>query len=288
MEAEQINENMLPSPGACFSTININDPSISYKQHPVSLLKAFHSCCLSPPNRKPILEAFFAAQGFRNSTLLATLLEDVCISVEELFSEDTAGSQETCQFFHNHVFSRLKLQQLKVIVAMAQKHMKEFENIGVLRIENGQTYDEGLQMPSLVYSEVSQSTRASLKFRSSLPIDSHADSSQQFAQHIQSLEEFALVLSLKDCLLSVLSPGSSEQLILITMLSEMFTNCDLQGLLAHESSVRQGLAIKALNNESAEASAKESRAASAMQTLLDENSLSESMCSLVKFLCRCM
>lgn len=272
-------EETIPLPsevhGACFATITCPIASQKRIQLPTSVLEVFQTCNISPPNRKLVLEALFLTRGFRTSSLLATSLDNVCLAVEELYTDTIPGFQFSLAPLQTPVLSQLSFHQLKVIVSMAERHLKEFENLGLFHFESGQAPGETLQMPSMVYSEVSQSTRASLKFKSSLPVDPQADSSQQYTHQVHSLEEFALVLSLKDILLSVLPAGNTEHSILVILLSELFPSCDLHGLLAHESGVRQGMAIKAVNNDTAEESARESRAASAMQTLLDENQLSE-------------
>ena len=272
-------EESIPLPSetheACFATVAYPIFGQKKNQLPTSVLDIFQACNFSPPNRKVFLEALFLAQGFRTSSLLATLLDNVCLAVEELYSNNIPGFQVSVTTLQTPVFSQLSFHQLTVIVSMAERHMQEFENLGLLQIESGQAPGETLQMPSMVYSEISQSTRASLRFRSSLPVDPQTDSSQHYTHQVQSLEEFALVLSLKDVLLSALPAGNTDHSILVTLLSELFPSCDFQGLLAHESGVREGMALKAMNNDTAEESARESRAASAMQTVLDENQLSE-------------
>ena len=52
-------------------------------------------------------------------------------------------------------------------------------------------------------------------------------------------------------------------------------SCDVQGLLAHEDSVRGVLAEKAREDKSAVESARESRAASVMMTMQEDRQMSE-------------
>ena len=88
----------------------------------------------------------------------------------------------------------------------------------------------------------------------------------------QSLEELALVLSLKDSLLPSFTPTSREYSILVQLLTDIFPGCDIHGLLAYEESAREGLAAKAAEDKQAVESVRESRAASAMQMIAEEHS----------------
>ena len=54
-----------------------------------------------------------------------------------------------------------------------------------------------------------------------------------------------------------------------------YRSCDVQGLLAHEDSVRGVLAEKAREDKSAVESARESRAASVMMTMQEDRQMSE-------------
>ena len=214
---------------------------------------------------------------FATSQKLAQSLDRVCLALDELYSYQTSTS--TMKPFH------LGLHKLKAIVLLAEKHMKEFEGLGLLSTEGDPPQNEPLKMPSIVYSEVSQSTRASLKFK----MGSESTDSQPMTR--QLLEEFALVLALKDTLLPALSLESKEHHITVTLISELFPSCDLRGLLAHEGRVREGLALKAQSESEAEESARESRAASALQNVLDENQTSEgrytmcTICLCVLYIC---
>lgn len=88
---------------------------------------------------------------------------------------------------------------------------------------------------------------------------------QQQALLRQSLEEFALVLAIKDCLLPSFPPTSKEHSILAQLLADVIPSCDIHGLLAHENAMREGMAARALKDRGAVESARESRATSAMQ-----------------------
>jgi hypothetical protein len=131
-------------------------------------------------------------------------------------------------------------------------------------------------MASMVYSEVSHSTLNSLKYKT--PFIPTGDTSEQKAYQRQSLEEFSLVLSLKDSVLSAFSSTTSggDYSMVVKLITEVFPSCDLDGLLAHEASVREGLAVQSKENPSkGTESARESRAASAMQMVQDDHPPSE-------------
>ena len=122
----------------------------------------------------------------------------------------------------------------------------------------------------------------------------------------QSLEEFAVVLALKDCLLPTLPPAGPEHTTTIQLIGDIFprlvgvvsgcghwvcllalevyseiptkvpfSRCDLTGLLSHEGEVREGLAEQALVDRAAMESARESRATSAMQMVAEVQQPSE-------------
>ena len=262
------------SVGVCFASITTpsfaHSPAVSHI--PPTLLEAFKTCNVQIPERKLILKALFLAQGFENAIFLAESLETTCKAVEELLNTDfvatlasdiESGSQIAKQS------STISIFCLKTIVALAQKHMLEF---GALL--DPQIQATNLQMPSVVYSEFSESTRASLKFRT-LPVsdDLQGNSTQQMGYQKCSLEEFALILSLKDTLLSSLPLDGKEYSTIVRLLRDLYPSCDLQGLLDHEASVREGMTVKAREDREAVESVRESRAASAMQMVQEDSEI---------------
>ncbi len=212
-----------------------------------------------------VLEALFLVNEFNNSLQLAQLLDKVCLSIEELFDDLDCGKSTQNPF-------NLSLHKLKTIVLLAHKHCKDLVGLGLLATTDGEPTmgNNNLKMPSMVYSEMSLSTqRASLKFRAG----SENSDSEPLTRPI--LEEFSLLLALKDTLLPSVCPESKEYDIIVTLISELLPGFDLIGLLDHEDKVREGLALKAASLSGAVESARESRAASAMQNVLDDNQTSE-------------
>lgn len=249
-------------PGACFATL-----SNSHHKDPLpcSLLEYFQTFSITLPDQKVLLESLFVINEFITSHQLAKMLNNVCLAIEELFSdqiEENSDIKTTNTPFH------LGIYKLKAIIALSRKHKTEMEALGILSAEDGDP--NPLKMPSIVYSEISQSTRTSLKIR--------ATSDENFSGPLtqQILEEFSLLLALKDTLLPALCLDSKEYQVIVTLLSELFPSCDLRGLLAHEAKVREGLAVKAASEANAEESARESRAASVLQNVIDESRPSES------------
>lgn len=229
---------------------------------PTTLSGFFQTCTVSLPDKKVVLEALFLVNEFSTSQHLAQLLHKACLGIEELFSG--LGSTKMAQ----NSF-KLSLHKLKAIISLAHKHMCDFEGLGLISGDSNTNNNNALKMPSAVYSELSQSTkRASLKFGRSGENDS-----EQLSR--PALEEFSLLLSLKDTLLPSARRHGNEYDVIVTLVSELFPGCNLRGLLSHESSVREGLALEAAASCDPEGSARESRAASVMHNVLDEHQTSE-------------
>lgn len=267
--------------GTCFANTSYQwNNCVTESSHlPVSLLETFKTCSVNVLNRKLVLEAFFVSQQFESANYLAETLEKFCQALQELFQINLASifSQEPTE---NSSPSYLSLHQLKSIVALARTFMQEFESIAIVSEEGLSPQHGPLHMASMVYSEMSHSTLNSLKYKTPfIPTGGTGDTTEQKAYQKQSLEEFSLVLSLKDSVLSTFSTtSSSDYSTVIKLITEVFPSCDLEGLLAHEASVREGLAVQSREDPSkGTESARESRAASAMQTVQDEHSPSESM-----------
>ena len=243
---------------------------------PVSLLETFKTCSVSMLERKFILEAFFLSRQFESATYLAESLDKFCSAIEELLHTNVGSflaelSPSDCYQTSSH--SYLSLHRLKSIVALARSFMQEFESV-TMTGEEGSPQQGPLHMTSMVYSEVSHSTLNSLKYRSPF-LPELSDHAEQKTYQKQSLEEFSLILSLKDAVLSSFASTSSEYSIIVKLISDIFPNCDIQGLLAHEENVREGLAVKSKEDKGAAESSRESRAASAMQMVQDEHQPSE-------------
>lgn len=145
---------------ACFATAVLPPKRARL---PNVLLEAFRSCSVLYPERRPIVEALFTAHEFKNSHHLAKLLTSFCKAADELLSQNLVTffeAKEAQGGSWEEKSSSLGISHLKFLVSAAQKHMREFEALGVLQDASP------LHVPSGVFSEVSESTKASLKFRS--------------------------------------------------------------------------------------------------------------------------
>ena len=260
---QAIGESIRLSPdecGVCFaipSDYSVASPS----NLPVSLLETFKTCSVNKLERKLILEAFFLSSQFETASSLADNLDKFCCALRELFLVNFTPliADTDCSTTPSPVL--LSLYRLKSIVALAETFMREFESFAALGEESSPQLATGpLHMASLVFSEVSLS---SLKF--------FTDSSQQKGHQRQSLEEFSLVLSLKDTVLSSFDASSREHSVVVKLIADIFPNCDLGALLSHELGVREGLEVKSREDKGAAESARESRAASAMQMVQDDH-----------------
>lgn len=257
--------------GACFANTSYNWNRCSTEESSrllVSLLEAFKTCSVGTLERKLILEAFFLANQFENAALLAGNLDTFCNAFQELFTSFFA-ELDSMQHYQDVSPFHFSLHRLKSIVALARSFMQEFESIILLGDENIPMQQGQLHMASMVFSEVSQNTLNSLMYKTPFLPES-TDASQQRQYQKETFEEFSLVLSLKDAVLSSFPTGSSEHSTVVKLIGEIFPRCDLQGLLAHESYVREGLEVKSRQNKEAAESARESRAASAMQMVHDD------------------
>lgn len=265
--------------GVCFASINTPLSSLpDYTPPPVlpsSLAAAFESCSVEAPDGMEILKVMFATRLFQNSSSLADSLFTFCGALEELCTPLPVPESPSEGLASDP--SHVSLYWLEMIVSLSQKHMREFYSVGAIpeEEEDGQRVAmDGLHVSSMVYSEISESTRASIKGRYPAS-NGEEDSSQQKSLQKQSLEEFSLVLALKDTILCSMLPSSRKYSVVVRLIGDVFPNCDVEGLLAHERSVREGMAVKARQNREAVESAHESRAASVMQMMREDNFPSE-------------
>lgn len=257
----------------CFASITAPIATTDYTLPPLlpsSLASAFKICSMGSSDRTELLRILFSVQLFDTASSLSTSLNNFCCAYEEIFAP-LSGISSSSQI--NHLW-------LETIVLLTQRHMKEFYSLGALSADDDDQQmisGDGLHMPSVVYSEISGSARTSIRERQSGTNDEDSDESYQKSLQKQSLEEFSLVLALRDSLLSLFLPSSQEYLTVIKLISDVFPNCDLEGLLAHEANVREGMAVKARLNREAGESVRESRATSVMQMMREDNHPSEGM-----------
>ena len=265
--------------GICFSSISTPLCFPDYSSPPLlpsCLESAFRSCRVDTPDKTDITKVLFATHQFDNANTLAESLVKFCTALEQVSNpllpplDSTPDPTPPPPYY-------LSLNWLEMVVTLSQRHMREFYSLGVL--SDGDLTGEaqaggGLHVASLVYSERSGSTRTSAKETArSTEAEKEEDLAQQKSLHKQSLEEFSLVLALKNSILCSLSPDSQKHAVIVRLITDLFPGCDVEGLLAHEAGVREGLAVKARENREAVESARESRAASVMQ-MMREDSLS--------------
>ena len=146
------------SRNTCFASVLVGQSTTS--RLPESLLEAFKTCSITMPQRKTFIEALLIMHKFENAAHIANLTATFCDAVEELFNKNLTshlfGSKENMNR-HSRATS-LGASHLKAVISLAQRHMREFEGLGMLQ--------SSLHMPSGAYSEISGSTKASLRFRS--------------------------------------------------------------------------------------------------------------------------
>lgn len=235
---------------------------------PSSLANSFKICDVQVQDLNEATKILFAIRNFDNASSLADSLTTFCRVYEQVFMVDSSSPPGEPSI-------TLDLRWLEMIVSLSQKHMKEFYGVGALASDDNEPLltagGEGLHVPSIVYSEISESTRASLKDKF-LSNDDLEDNIQQKAQQKQCLEEFSVVLALKDSVLCSVLPRGRDYSVIVKLIRDVFPSCDIEGLLAHEGNVREGMAVKAKQDREAGESARESRAASVMQSIQEDNS----------------
>ena len=174
------------NPSACFASVLVH-PERSFPQLPSSVSQSFKTCSVPCPDIRLILKALFHVHEFENAVHLAKQLNILYDAVTELFGQNFAAlaDQNNTETETESAKSReerlaayccppgtdlpprppLGLRLLKGVVSLAQRHMQEFDALGLMETGEG---GGALHALSTVYSEISESTRASLKFRSTL------------------------------------------------------------------------------------------------------------------------
>ena len=173
------------NPSACFASVLVH-PGQSFPQLPSSVSQSFKTCNVPCPDLRLILEALFLVHEFENAVHLAKQLSVLYDAVTELFCQNFAALayQNNCTETESAKLQEeraavyccppgmdlpprppLGLRLLKGVVSLAQRHMQEFDALGLMETGEG---GGALHALSTVYSEISESTRASLKFRSTL------------------------------------------------------------------------------------------------------------------------
>ena len=205
---------LVTAPCVCFTTAS----SCDVHTLPPSVLQAFQPASLQLPEIKTVLEVFFLAHDFDHASFLADKLCSVVEALQELFDSNHLAT--TLEGVNSLLPHNLKsLRRLKATVQLAQKHMQEL--CSLLAAEEPSTGAAAtLQAPSLAQSELSENTRTSLKFRSAAAISESADVHSPSSQK-QSLEEFALMLALKDTLLPWLPADTTA---VTSLLCDVFTS----------------------------------------------------------------
>lgn len=183
------------NPSTCFASIIVHPGQCSPPPQITSAISdAFKTCSVPYPNQQLILKTLFLVHEFESASYLAKQLNLLCEAFTELFGQDLASrlylnrtEMESKECMEGHCSTNvdslphpplgsthpcpplgltrplLGLQLLKGVVSLAQRHMREFEALGLMETGGG-----ALHAPSTVYSEVSESTRASLRFRSTM------------------------------------------------------------------------------------------------------------------------
>ncbi len=251
----------LDSPCACIATVHATATI------PHTILQSFKTCRVQHPQQKYFLEALLLAHEFESSVHLSKTLTAFINAFNQ--SIDHTTTAENVKQLHS--------RHLKIVVSLAKQHMKELESVTALQQQGA------LHIPSGVYSDFSAGTRSSLYFK---PTFLQFERGKVVAPQRSSLEEFALVLSLKDNLLPSFPPDSSGRPSLVQLLADTFPSCDVPGLLAHEQAIGESLSAKAASDSQAVESARESRAASAMQMVAEEHP-SGGMSAIKIHVCNC-
>lgn len=253
------------NPGACLASITVPLVSVNYAPIPAlpsALANSFKICSISSQDFSEAAKLMFAIRNFNNAVSLSQSLITFCKAYREVFDNVFSDA-------HNSGIS-FDYQWFNMIATLSQRHVQDLYNFGptnssdsdpLLAIGAG-----GLHVPSLVYSEISEVTRVTLREKYS----EAEEEAELKAQQIKCLEELSVVLALKDSILSSHLVEGKDYSAAVMLMGEMFPSCDVEGLLVHEESVREGMAFTSKQDRGAGESARESRAASVVQNAQDQ------------------
>ena len=253
------------NPGACLASISVPIHSSTYLPLPVlptSLVESFKICKTPSQDFVATMTMMLAVRNFNNASSLSECIDKFCRAYREIFEGRSGGLQKSEVLFN--------FQWMSMIASLSQRHMRELYSFGPF--DSGDSDPlltvgaEGLHVPSIVYSEISGVTR--LPFKEKLGGERDEDEYQKASQR-KCLEELSVILALKDSVLSSLLPEGKDYSVVVMLMGEVFLSCDIEGLLVHEENVREGMAMASRQDRGAGESARESRAASVVQTLQD-------------------
>ena len=250
------------NPSACFASVLVH-PGQPFPRLPSSVSQSFKTCSVPLPDLRLILEALFLVHEFESAVHLAKQLSFLCDAFTELFGQNFAAiayqnsntETESAKSREEHVAAYccppgmdlparppLGLRFLKGVVSLAQRHMQEFDALGLM--DTGEGGGGGaLHALSTVYSEISESTRASLKFRSTLTqVSSIVYHLSIYPSNVYLSIIYCLLSSIVYCLSSIYLPSIvylfTYRLLSINLLSivyyrlssivyHLFTYCQL-------------------------------------------------------------
>ena len=163
------------------------------------------------------------------------------------------------------------LHRLDNIVCLSQKHLSRFYQVGAFSTNDSPLIsaaaEDDLHMPSAVYSDISRHALRSLKGERFVIDGDTEDIPQLKASYRHFLEEFSMVLALKDSILCSVHPGGVNHAVIVTLMGDVFPSCDIEGLLTHEGSVRETMIVQDCQDREGKES---SWGSSGMQRMLKE------------------
>jgi len=253
------------NPGACLASISIPINSSTYLPLPLlptSLVESFKICKTPSQDLVATMRMMLAIRNFNNASSLSESLNKFCRSYREIFEGTSGGLQNSKVLFN--------FQWMRMIASLSQRHLRELYSFGPFDTDDSDPLlivgAEGLHVPSMVYSEISGVTRVPFKERRS-----EGDKEEDLKTHQRRcLEELSVIIALKDSVLGSLLPEEKDYSVVVMLIGEVFPSCDIEGLLVHEENVREGMAMASRHDRGAGKSARESRAASVVQTLQDQ------------------
>ena len=268
------------NPGACLASITIPLESINYAPipaQPTSVANSFKICAIHSQDFSEAIKMMFAIRNFTNADSLSKCLSMFCRAYREVFDDVFADSNKSGITFD--------FQWFNTIASLSQSHMRELYSFGPFDSNDSDPLlavgTEGLHVPSIVYSEISEVTRVSLKEK----FNDAEEEAEMKAEQRKCLEELSVVLALKDSILSSFPVEERNYSAAVMLMGEMFPSCDVEGLLVHEESVRKGMAFTSKQDRGAGESARESRAASVVQTLQDQRASYYGVCYIEVHIC---
>jgi len=245
----------------CFASLTTH--SAIHTTLPEPILKIFHQVSFLTPQLTPILDGLLVSEGFKYSSHLTKHV----VAVVEVFERLVLSSQ-------HHAHSKLGLASMKKLVGIASKLFNEVQNLGLPMVKIadskaqmrshsqlymkfktaaasledaegdkpiGRTLEDIIEVDDSLLSLISSQGSYTMQREPSTFNNIARHRSEMDELHYRTLEEFSLVLGVKECLFPYFDVDGVELKLFLQFISEHFPGCDLYTVLAEEKNLQQSL-----------------------------------------------